>query len=198
MKKDYFGLYDPNQPGPHGLQLAADRSGMRRRKLIYGVHGNSGYLFRFDPRRAAHRSAGSPHLRAVQTQRHVRPVQLRLSRLRARAGRADDLLPDRRPDLRRRQTRHRQGHHRARAKPRGWRICTWSPATSPPASTPITARSSTRTATARSTSTPSPSAKTARSIPSAASPKAAKPARPLQRAQPTETRLTGGPFISAA
>ncbi len=48
MKKDYFGLYDPTSPGHMGynwrqtvwqpVQLA-----------VYGVHGNSGYLFRFDP-----------------------------------------------------------------------------------------------------------------------------------------------------
>jgi hypothetical protein len=49
MVKDYFGLYDPNQPGHMGYNWRqtfwreADR-------MIYGVHGNSGYLFRFDPR----------------------------------------------------------------------------------------------------------------------------------------------------
>ncbi len=48
MKKDYFGLYDPASPGHMGYNWrqtfwrAAD-------KMIYGVHGNSGYLFRFDP-----------------------------------------------------------------------------------------------------------------------------------------------------
>jgi hypothetical protein len=49
LKKDYFGLYDPTSPGHMGYNWRqtvwhpADR-------LIYGVHGNSGYLFRFDPR----------------------------------------------------------------------------------------------------------------------------------------------------
>jgi hypothetical protein len=49
MKKDYFGLYDPTNPGHMGYNWrqtfwrASDR-------MIYGVHGNSGYLFRFDPR----------------------------------------------------------------------------------------------------------------------------------------------------
>jgi hypothetical protein len=49
MKKDYFGLYDPASPGHMGYNWrqtcwrAADQ-------MIYGVHGNSGYLFRFDPR----------------------------------------------------------------------------------------------------------------------------------------------------
>jgi len=48
MIKDYFGQYDPTSPGHMGYNWrqtfwrAAD-------KLIYGVHGNSGYLFRFDP-----------------------------------------------------------------------------------------------------------------------------------------------------
>ncbi|MBM3288929.1 MAG: hypothetical protein FJY92_02135 [Candidatus Hydrogenedentes bacterium] len=48
LKKDYFGLYDPTSPGHMGYNWrqtfwhAAD-------KMIYGVHGNSGYLFRFDP-----------------------------------------------------------------------------------------------------------------------------------------------------
>jgi hypothetical protein len=49
MRKDYFGLYDPTSPGHMGYNWrqvfwrAQDR-------MIYGVHGNSGYLFRFDPR----------------------------------------------------------------------------------------------------------------------------------------------------
>jgi hypothetical protein len=49
MVKDYFGQYDPTSPGHMGYNWrqtfwrAAD-------KMIYGVHGNSGYLFRFDPR----------------------------------------------------------------------------------------------------------------------------------------------------
>ncbi len=49
MRKDYFGLYDPTSPGHMGYNWRqvvwhpADRQ-------VYGVHGNSGYLFRFDPR----------------------------------------------------------------------------------------------------------------------------------------------------
>jgi hypothetical protein len=48
MIKDYFGQYDPTSPGHMGYNWrqtfwrAADN-------MIYGVHGNSGYLFRFDP-----------------------------------------------------------------------------------------------------------------------------------------------------
>ncbi len=49
LKKDYFGIYDPLSPGHMGYNWRqtffrpADQ-------MIYGVHGNSGYLFRFDPR----------------------------------------------------------------------------------------------------------------------------------------------------
>jgi hypothetical protein len=49
LRKDYFGIYDPTSSGTMGynwrqaLWYAPD-------KMIYGVHGNSGYLFRFDPR----------------------------------------------------------------------------------------------------------------------------------------------------
>ena len=48
MKKDYFGLYDPTSPGHMGYnwrQTVWHPAG----HAIYGVHGNSGYLFRFDP-----------------------------------------------------------------------------------------------------------------------------------------------------
>ncbi len=57
MKKDYFGLYDSTSPGHMGYNWrqtfwrAQDR-------MIYGVHGNSGYLFRFDPR--------SPRIEALE------------------------------------------------------------------------------------------------------------------------------------
>ena len=48
MRKDYFGLYDPSSAGHMGynwrqvIYYPGDHK-------IYGVHGNSGYLFRFDP-----------------------------------------------------------------------------------------------------------------------------------------------------
>ena len=48
LVKDYFGLYDPHSPGHMGYnwrQTAWYEPG----RAIYGVHGNSGYLFRFDP-----------------------------------------------------------------------------------------------------------------------------------------------------
>jgi len=49
MRKDYFGLYDPHSAGHMGYnwrQVVWHPA----EKAIYGMHGNSGYLFRFDPR----------------------------------------------------------------------------------------------------------------------------------------------------
>lgn len=48
MRKDYFGLYDPHSAGHMGYNWRQTtwHSGSN---TIYGVHGNSGYLFRFDP-----------------------------------------------------------------------------------------------------------------------------------------------------
>jgi hypothetical protein len=49
LKKDYFGIYDVTSPGHMGYNwrqtFYCQADGM-----IYGVHGNSGYLFRFDPK----------------------------------------------------------------------------------------------------------------------------------------------------
>jgi hypothetical protein len=48
MKKDYFGLYDPTSAGHMAYnwrQVVWYAPGNQ----VYGVHGNSGYLFRFDP-----------------------------------------------------------------------------------------------------------------------------------------------------
>jgi hypothetical protein len=49
MRKDYFGLYDPTSPGHMGYNWR-QAVWVPSQKKIYGVHGNSGYLFRFDPR----------------------------------------------------------------------------------------------------------------------------------------------------
>jgi len=48
MKKDYFGLYDPTSPG-HMAYNWRQIIWCESEKAVYGVHGNSGYLFRFDP-----------------------------------------------------------------------------------------------------------------------------------------------------
>ncbi|MCW5977740.1 MAG: hypothetical protein KIT09_06665 [Bryobacteraceae bacterium] len=48
LKKDYFGLYDPTSAGHMGYnwrQVVWHEPD----KAVYGVHGNSGYLFRFVP-----------------------------------------------------------------------------------------------------------------------------------------------------
>ncbi len=49
MRKDYFGLYDPTSAGHMGYNWR-QTVWYEPEKAIYGVHGNSGYLFRFDPR----------------------------------------------------------------------------------------------------------------------------------------------------
>ncbi len=48
MRKDYFGLYEVNSPG-HMAYNWRQTIWCEADKAIYGVHGNSGYLFRFDP-----------------------------------------------------------------------------------------------------------------------------------------------------
>jgi hypothetical protein len=48
LKKDYFGLYDPASPGHMGYNWRQTVWFAPQRR-VYGVHGNSGYLFRFDP-----------------------------------------------------------------------------------------------------------------------------------------------------
>jgi hypothetical protein len=48
LRKDYFGIYDPHSSGSMGYnwrQTVWYETG----GAIYGVHGNSGYLFRFEP-----------------------------------------------------------------------------------------------------------------------------------------------------
>jgi len=49
LRKDYFGQYDPTSGGhmAYNWRQTAYRAADR---LFYGVHGNSGYLFSFDPR----------------------------------------------------------------------------------------------------------------------------------------------------
>jgi hypothetical protein len=49
LRKDYFGLYDPTSAGhmAYNWRQVVYHPGER---AFYGVHGNSGYLFRFDPR----------------------------------------------------------------------------------------------------------------------------------------------------
>ncbi len=48
LRKDYFGVYDPAQPGHMGYNWR-QVIWYSPEKKFYGVHGNSGYLFTFDP-----------------------------------------------------------------------------------------------------------------------------------------------------
>lgn len=50
LRKDYFGLYDPTSPGHMGYNWR-QIFWHKNSKRFYGVHGNSGYLFSFDPER---------------------------------------------------------------------------------------------------------------------------------------------------
>jgi hypothetical protein len=49
LRLDYFGKYDPARPGSMGYNWRAI-TWYAPEGVAYGVHGNSGYLFRFDPR----------------------------------------------------------------------------------------------------------------------------------------------------
>lgn len=49
LKKDYFGLYDITSPG-HMAYNWRQTFWYEPENMFYGVHGNSGYLFRFDPK----------------------------------------------------------------------------------------------------------------------------------------------------
>jgi hypothetical protein len=48
LRKDYFGVYDPTSSGSMGYNWR-QAVWYEPENMIYGVHGNSGYLFRFDP-----------------------------------------------------------------------------------------------------------------------------------------------------
>ncbi len=49
LKIDYFGTYDPTDPGSMGYNWRSI-FWYPPEHVAYGVHGNSGYLFKFDPR----------------------------------------------------------------------------------------------------------------------------------------------------
>jgi len=49
LRKDYFGVYDPTSSGSMGYNWR-QVAWYVPENMIYGVHGNSGYLFCFDPR----------------------------------------------------------------------------------------------------------------------------------------------------
>lgn len=49
LRLDYFGKYDPTNPGSMGYNWRSIFWDPKE-QVAYGVHGNSGYLFKFDPR----------------------------------------------------------------------------------------------------------------------------------------------------
>jgi len=49
LKLDYFGKYDPTRPGSMGYNWRSI-VWYPEERVAYGVHGNSGYLFKFDPK----------------------------------------------------------------------------------------------------------------------------------------------------
>ena len=49
LRLDYFGKYDPTRPGSMSYNWRAI-TWYAPENVAYGVHGNSGYLFRFDPK----------------------------------------------------------------------------------------------------------------------------------------------------
>ncbi|MEQ9439243.1 MAG: hypothetical protein RIG62_09345 [Cyclobacteriaceae bacterium] len=51
LRLDYFGIYDPCRPGSMGYNWRKI-CWHPLEKVAYAVHGNSGYLFRFDPRKS--------------------------------------------------------------------------------------------------------------------------------------------------
>ncbi|SEJ73700.1 hypothetical protein SAMN05192553_11071 [Cyclobacterium xiamenense] len=50
LRLDYFGQYDPTRPGSMAYNWRKI-FWHESEQVAYGVHGNSGYLFRFDPRK---------------------------------------------------------------------------------------------------------------------------------------------------
>ncbi|AQG78222.1 hypothetical protein [Spirosoma montaniterrae] len=57
LRLDYFGSYDPTRPGSMGYNWRKI-FWYEPEEVAYGIHGNSGYLFRFDPHQ--------PHIELVE------------------------------------------------------------------------------------------------------------------------------------
>mmetsp|Transcript_37586 Transcript_37586/g.81470 ORF Transcript_37586/g.81470 Transcript_37586/m.81470 type:complete len:198 (+) Transcript_37586:658-1251(+) len=49
MIRDYFGSYNPSQPGTMGYNWRQTTAYHAPSQAFYGTHGTSGYLFSFDP-----------------------------------------------------------------------------------------------------------------------------------------------------
>lgn len=63
MRKDYFGLYDPTVPGHMGYNWR-QAFWYEPEKAVYGIQGNSGYLFRFIP--GGPGAAGGPRVEVLE------------------------------------------------------------------------------------------------------------------------------------
>jgi hypothetical protein len=108
LRKDYFGRYDPASPGhmAYNWRQTAYRAADR---LFYGVHGNSGYLFSFDPR--AERIEVLDRITSEPSRRIGMFDQFSYGYLGFTLG-PDAVLPDRWPPSRGRPTRDRALEHR--------------------------------------------------------------------------------------
>ena len=163
LKKDYLGSYDPNSPGSMGYNWR-QTIWYAPEKMVYGVHGNSGYLFRFDPR--IPRVEVLDRLTSEPSQRSGMYDEFSYGYLGFTLGpdgRAIYYLTGGRFTSKGSELPARPLP--PRAKRWGLRISTWSLTTFPPANTSTRARFSMRTVAGRLTSIPSPSAKMARSTP---------------------------------
>ena len=123
MKKDYFGLYDPTSAGHMGYNWR-QTFWHAQENAIYGVHGNSGYLFRLDLR--GPRMEVLERLTSLPSKRSGMFDQFSYGYLGfgAGAGRADDSLPDRADPSTKTADASRAKTARPWARPRGWKICT--------------------------------------------------------------------------
>ena len=163
LKKDYFGIYDSTNPGHMGYNWRQTFY-RPKDKMIYGVHGNSGYLFRFDPRTKRIEVLDRITSDVSKRRRHVRSVQLRLPWVRPWAGRRHPFTTSRVDRSTKTASASRARTVLPWARRRGSKTFTSSPITSRPVAAKTRARSTIPTANARSTSTRSLSALTAASI----------------------------------
>ena len=111
LKKDYFGLYDPSSAGHMGYNWR-QTFWYAPAKAIYGVHGNSGYLFRFDSAPRAVEVLDRITSEASQRSGMFDQFSYGYLGFTLGTGQPDDLLSDRRPGLPERPPRARQGIHR--------------------------------------------------------------------------------------
>jgi hypothetical protein len=76
MRKDYFGQY---YPADSGSMATTGGNGLHpQEKVFYGVHGQLGLSFRFDPSAAAHRGAGPHHVSSFAALGNGKTISVRL------------------------------------------------------------------------------------------------------------------------